>query len=385
MEQPHETPHVAGAGGIPAPGGIACFGEQAADQLVGHVQHRIRQPGFEVEHGGHQDRVPAVFGVAPKLVGVGGVALAHELLQPVLVDAAGVLGRHAEAADPMQAVQQLADVIRLGHDGHGLEPGEGRHAHRRVNGKQPVQLGKLFNGQSTRQGIGRPLAGTCPAGDGDALDHGRAGQDGAGVMQGGDDRRGDGLAAVGAAGRLRRGLDHWRQIGHGRRAQAQGGGKLARVVRHGLRPAGILGESGCRHVELARHPSHEGVGRLVEVGEGRARMAQQGKLHRAAEAVGITAALGHKVPVGPGQGEQPRQGVGIRRDAQKRLALLVGQQLSACQGVSPVPQTPMMNMDGPALGDVVCGRVWAVRHPMAAPVQGTAGSGTGRPDWRART
>ena len=371
VEQAHQAPDVAGAGGIPAPGGVARFGEQAADQLVGHVQHRVRQPRFEVEHGGHQDCAPAVLGIAPELMGVGGVALAHELLQPLLMDAAGALGRHADAPDQLQPVQQLADVVRLGRDRHGLEPGEGRHAHGRVNDEQPVQLGHLLSGQSDYQGVGRPLAGTRPAGDGDALDHGRAGQDDAGGPQGRNDRRGDGLAAVGAAGRLRRRLDHRRQVGHGRRAQAQGGSELARVVGHGLRAAGVFSEGGCRDFELARHPGHEGVGRLVEIGERRAGMAQQGELHGAAEAVGIAAAFRHEVPVGPGQGEQPRQGVGVGRNAQERLALLIGQQLSACQGVSPVPQTSMLIMDGTALGDVVCGRVWAVRRRGPAPVQGT--------------
>ena len=97
---------------------------------------------------------------------------------------------------------------------------------------------------------------------------------------------------------------------------------------------------------------------MVEVGERRARMAQQGELQGAAKLVRITTAFCHEAPVGSGQGKQACQGVGVGRDAQERLALLVGQQLSACQSVSPVPQTSMMNMDRPALGDVVCGRFW---------------------------
>ena len=36
----HEASHVAGTCGVAAPGGVARFGEQAADQLVGHVEHR---------------------------------------------------------------------------------------------------------------------------------------------------------------------------------------------------------------------------------------------------------------------------------------------------------------------------------------------------------
>jgi len=114
-----------------------------------------------------------------------------------------------------------------------------------------------------------------------------------------------------------------------------------------------------RDVELARHPGDKRLDWLVEIGERRARMAQQGKLHGIAETVGVAAAVGHQVQVRTGQGEPPCQGVGVGRDAQQRPALLVGQQLSACQSSSPVPQTPEMNIDGPALGDVVCGRARA--------------------------
>jgi len=54
VTRPHESSHVAGACGKPAPGGVARLGEQAADQLVRHVQDRIRQLGFEVEDRGCQ-------------------------------------------------------------------------------------------------------------------------------------------------------------------------------------------------------------------------------------------------------------------------------------------------------------------------------------------
>ena len=73
-----------------------------------------------------------------------------------------------------------------------------------IKDKQPIQLGHLLSEQPTRQGVSRPLARACPAGDGDALDHGRTRQDDAGCSQDRDDRRGDGLAAAGAAGRLGR-------------------------------------------------------------------------------------------------------------------------------------------------------------------------------------
>lgn len=101
--------------------------------------------------------------------------------------------------------------------------------------------------------------------------------------------------------------------------------------------AGVFGKGCSRNLELTRHPGHEGVGRLVEVGEQRAGIAQQGKLHGATEAVGVAAAFGHVAPISPGQGEQARQGVGIGLNTQERLTLLIGQQLSACHGISPVP------------------------------------------------
>ena len=109
------------------------------------------------------------------------------------------------------------------------------------------------------------------------------------------------------------------------------------MVRHGLWTAGTLGEGGSRDIKLARHPGHEGISWLAEVGERRTGITQQGELHGEAKAVGVAASLGHEAPIGPGQGEQARQGVGVGRNAQKGLALLVSQQLSACQGVSPVP------------------------------------------------
>jgi hypothetical protein len=92
-----------------------------------------------------------------------------------------------------------------------------------------------------------------------------------------------------------------------------------------LRAAGILGKHGGRDIKLARHPSHESIGWLVEVGERRAWMAQQCKLNGAAETIGVAAPLSHQVSVQPGKGEQPRQRVSVGRDAQERLTLPVGQ------------------------------------------------------------
>ena len=85
----------------------------------------------------------ALPGIASELVGVGRVALAHELLQPVLMDPVCVLRRQADTSDEVQAVQQLTDVVGLGRDRHGLEPGERRHPDRGVDDEQPIQPGEV--------------------------------------------------------------------------------------------------------------------------------------------------------------------------------------------------------------------------------------------------
>ena len=84
--------------------------------------------------------------------------------------------------------------------------------------------------------------------------------------QGGDHGLRNRPPVIGAAGGLCRHLDHRRHVGHGRHAQAQGGGELVGVVGHGLGAACILGEGGSRNVEVAGHPGHQRVNRLVEVG-----------------------------------------------------------------------------------------------------------------------
>ena len=58
------------------------------------------------------------------------------------------------------------------------------------------------------------------------------------------------------------------------------------------------------------------------------------------------------------------------RQARKLLTPKAKGMLAASRGFS-VPQTPMMNMDGPALGDKVCGRLRTVRRRGPTPVQGT--------------
>ena len=125
MEQARQPAHLAGAGRVAVARGVAGLGEQAADQLVGHVQHRIGQACLKVEDGGDQDRAAPACGIAAELMGVGGVALAHELPQPLLIDPRGDFGRQADVAYPPQPVEQFAHVVRLRGDRIALSQANG--------------------------------------------------------------------------------------------------------------------------------------------------------------------------------------------------------------------------------------------------------------------
>ncbi len=74
VEQAHQPGHVARAGRVAAARGVACLGEQAADELIGHVEHRIRQPRLQVEDGGDQDRAAPAPDAQPSPAGRGGSA-----------------------------------------------------------------------------------------------------------------------------------------------------------------------------------------------------------------------------------------------------------------------------------------------------------------------
>ena len=70
--------------------------------------------------------------------------------------------------------------------------------------------------------------------------------------------------------------------------------------------------------------------------ERRARVAQQRELHGETKAAAAAAAPRYEVLVGPGEREQTGQVVWVVGHTHKRMALLVGQQLSARQRFSPV-------------------------------------------------
>jgi len=101
------------------------------------------------------------------------------------------------------------------------------------------------------------------------------------------------------------------------------------MVRHGLRPVGVIGEGGGRNIQLRRQPLDKGVDRLLHLRQAYAGMAQQGQLHGKAQAIGGAAAAHHEVLIGSGKDVTPRQGVRITRHAKEQLAFFVGKQRSA--------------------------------------------------------
>ena len=184
-------------------------------------------------------------------------------------------------------------------------------------------------------------ANASTAGNGRALDHPGGRENDTRPAQRRDDTFHDRPALIRAPGRLGRRLDHQRQVGSGRRAQAESCSKPARVVGHGLRATGVVGEGLHWALELPGHPGHEQPGRLLDMREAHSRMAEQRKLDGEAEAADVAAAQGDQVSVGPRQCEASRQPVRIGRNAEQRQALFIGQQSSTYQGFSSVPQRPL--------------------------------------------
>jgi hypothetical protein len=143
------------------------------------------------------------------------------------------------------------------------------------------------------------------------------------------------------------------------------------MIRHCLRALRISRKRRSWYLELLGQPLDEGLDRLLQLRERNAGIAQECELNGEADSVGIPAAFSHQVQVSPRKGKASRHTVWVKRYPEESLALLVGQQLSARQGVSPVPKILLLIMDGAALGDVFCGRLSAVKPCDADSVQRT--------------
>jgi hypothetical protein len=223
--------------------------------------------------------------VAADLMRIRDAALADKLLETIVMDPRRGLGRDANVADKTEPVEQRPHVVRLWRGRGILQPAKGRCLERRIGDEQHIELGELRRGEACEQSISGALARPGPPRDGGALDYRGRRKNDPRCAQGSDHPGNDRLAAIRAPGGLRRGLDHEGQIGVARRPQAKRPGKEERMVRHGLRPVGVIGEGGGRNIQLRRQPLDKGVDRLLHLRQAYAGMAQQGQLHGKAQAM----------------------------------------------------------------------------------------------------
>ena len=93
------------------------------------------------------------------------------------------------------------------------------------------------------------------------------------------------------------------------------------MVFHGLRATRIPSERRRRDLHLLGKKRFD---RLLELCERNAGVAKQGKLKGKPDAIGIPAAFRPEILVCTGQGDASRHGVGIKRNSEERMALLVG-------------------------------------------------------------
>ena len=289
MEQAHETADIPRAGDISPFLGFPCPREQAANQLVRHVEYSVSEAGFEINDGCHQDRASPMRGIAADLMRVRYATFSDKLLKAVVMNRAA-----ASAGRPMSRTvrNRSSSTRRLSAfgDARGVpQPSEWRRLDRRIDGEQSVEFGELHSGDAREQGIRGALASAGTAGNGSSLDNRRRRKNDLLGMEGSDNPGSNRLTPVGTPGGLRRGLDHEGQIGGTRRPQPKRRGEDARVVRHRLRPVGILGERGGGDIQPRRQPGHKGVDRLTPSAPGHAGMAKQGELHREAQTIGRAA------------------------------------------------------------------------------------------------
>ena len=69
------------------------------------------------------------------------------------------------------------------------------------------------------------------------------------------------------------------------------------MVRHGLRPVGVIGEGGGRNIQLRRQPLDKDADRLLHARQPQPRMAKQRQLYGKVQLIGGAAACRHEILV----------------------------------------------------------------------------------------
>ena len=178
----------------------AGLGEQRSHVLAEHGEGRVREPGLEVGHPGHQQGRPAQGLDMGEVLGGHDAALLHQACEPGRVDPCGPLPGDADAAHPVQPVEQRHHVARRGRFRGVPQPGEPGAPDGRVGHEQAVERGLLGLGHLVGQDLKRPLSRPRPGGEADPFQHrGVRHQHAAGVKMGQHGMH-DRLAAVGGPG-----------------------------------------------------------------------------------------------------------------------------------------------------------------------------------------
>src|SRR3546814_746696 len=132
--------------------GVLRAGEDAADQLVRHLQGVIGQSFLEVEQERNQRSEPSGGNISLDHIGRRSAAFPDILPTSVGMDAASHVRGDADLPHLPQAVENLADVIGPGRNGNGLERSELAHAAGVV--KDLVEGVDLFGAKISDQGVG---------------------------------------------------------------------------------------------------------------------------------------------------------------------------------------------------------------------------------------
>lgn len=215
MEQPHQAADITRRGGVGLLLGMLAPREGPDDQPVGHVEHSIGQPGFQVEQYGDQGRAPPMGGVAAEQIGGRRLSLPDELAEPDFGKARHEVGRDPDGTDDLKLAEQVADMPGLWCARHRLQPGERGSTEFGIDDRQPVEFGQLLVGETGKQRVRRPLAGSGTPGGARALDHRQGGQDELFRAECGDDGGDDHSRLVRGSGGLGGGFDHEGKVGIG--------------------------------------------------------------------------------------------------------------------------------------------------------------------------
>ena len=296
-QQPHEPVHVAcgrlDAALLRGPGP----GEQEAGLLAEHLDRGVREPRFQVDDGCGECRAPSAERVVGQEERGRDVAFAHELLEAVLVDAAGHARVEPEPAHVREPGENAGEIARGRAVRRVAQPRERRRAAILVHDQQRIQPRHLLRSKRIDQRVGREAARHGAPRHPDPLDTGGRGQNDPGSTQMAQHCRGDRLAPFGRFRRAGGCAERAGDVGRLERAQAQTLHRLPGVFEPGLGAMRVALERCGRDVELRGQVPDQKIGDDIVVAYAEAGMTQQGEVQREAEPVGVAALRFDQWPV----------------------------------------------------------------------------------------